>query len=126
MYAAAKSGDDVSSPGNVDLFDAAGLAKYLVTEVVVETGKAAERRAFVFFFFSGGSFRVFASCQASNPKADSQGFICFNLAKFLMSTFLAKRPVNWVLAKLSEGILLKAISGKRRLKGPPGTRALTP
>mmetsp|Transcript_97404 Transcript_97404/g.231755 ORF Transcript_97404/g.231755 Transcript_97404/m.231755 type:complete len:761 (+) Transcript_97404:54-2336(+) len=43
MYAAAKSGDDVSSPGNVDLFDAAGLAKYLVTEVVVETGKAAER-----------------------------------------------------------------------------------
>ena len=39
MYAAVPSGGDVSTPGNMDLFDASGLAKFLATEIVVETGK---------------------------------------------------------------------------------------
>lgn len=45
MYAATSAGADIASPGNVDLYDAAGLINYLATEVVVETGKAPERPA---------------------------------------------------------------------------------
>ncbi|OLP82230.1 A disintegrin and metalloproteinase with thrombospondin motifs 20 [Symbiodinium microadriaticum] len=45
MYAAVPSGSDVSKPGNIDLFDASGLAKFLATEVVAETGKDPLRTA---------------------------------------------------------------------------------
>ena len=33
MYAAGKSTDDFSQPGNLDLYDAAGLVNYLATQV---------------------------------------------------------------------------------------------
>ena len=45
MYAAVKSTDLTAEPGNVDLFDAAGVMNYLATQVVVETGKAPDRPA---------------------------------------------------------------------------------
>ena len=39
MYAAVPGSGDFSKPGNLDLFDASGLAKFLSTEIVIETGK---------------------------------------------------------------------------------------
>ena len=45
MYAALPSGGDLSKPGNIDLFDASGLAKFLATEIVIETGKDPVRTA---------------------------------------------------------------------------------
>lgn len=43
MYAAGKSTDDFSQPGNLDLYDAAGLVNFLATQVVLETGLAPDR-----------------------------------------------------------------------------------
>lgn len=43
MYAAGKSTDDFSQPGNLDLYDAAGLVNFLTTQVVLETGLAPDR-----------------------------------------------------------------------------------
>ena len=45
MYAALRGTDNISSPENVDLYDAAGLVNYLVTQIVVETGKSPDRQA---------------------------------------------------------------------------------
>ena len=43
MYAAGKSTEDFRYPGNLDLYDAAGLVNYLTTQVVQETGQAPDR-----------------------------------------------------------------------------------
>jgi len=43
MYAAGKSTEDFRYPGNLDLYDAAGLVNYLATQVVQETGQAPDR-----------------------------------------------------------------------------------
>lgn len=43
MYAVGKSTEDFSQPGNLDLYDAAGLVNFLATQVVLETGLAPDR-----------------------------------------------------------------------------------
>jgi len=45
MYAAFSAGEDITQPENVDIFDASGLAKFLSTEIVIETGKDPVRTA---------------------------------------------------------------------------------